>query len=80
MCEIGMLAKSKAGHDKDKVYIIIDIQGEYVYLADGRLKTICNPKKKKLKHVQLICRAHELSRADDVEIRKILKDYSKTEE
>ena len=29
----GMLARSKAGHDKGKVYVIIEEDDTYVYLA-----------------------------------------------
>ena len=49
----GMLASSKAGHDKKTVYVIIKEETEYVYLADGRLKTLEKPKKKKRKHIQI---------------------------
>ena len=42
---IGMLAFSKAGHDKQTVYMIIKEDAEYVYLSDGRLKTVEHPKK-----------------------------------
>jgi len=48
----GMFAVSKAGHDKGRMYIILKEDGEYVYLADGKLRTVENPKKKKKKHVQ----------------------------
>ena len=50
--EVGMLAKSEAGHDKDNVYVIIAMDDSYVYLADGRVKTVEKPKKKKYKHIQ----------------------------
>ena len=42
---IGFLASSKAGHDKDKIYVIIKEDKEYVWLADGRIKTVDNHKK-----------------------------------
>ncbi len=51
---IGCFARSLAGHDKDTVYVIIDIDNEYVYLSDGKYKTIDKPKKKRLKHIQII--------------------------
>ena len=41
--EFGMLAWSRAGHDKDKLYVIIKTEGEYVYLSDGRLKPVERP-------------------------------------
>ena len=31
----GMLVKSKAGHDKDRIYVIIRDEDKYVYVADG---------------------------------------------
>ena len=46
----GFLASSKAGHDKDKIYIIIKEDAEYVWLTDGKIRTVDKPKKKKKKH------------------------------
>ncbi|KMZ52859.1 KOW domain-containing RNA-binding protein [Dorea sp. D27] len=43
----GMLAKSKAGHDKGQVYVIMDTDDAYVYLADGRIRTLGRLKKRK---------------------------------
>lgn len=51
---IGMFAVSLSGHDKGKMYVIIQEDGEYVYLADGNIRPMESPKKKKKKHVQLI--------------------------
>ena len=50
---IGMFARSLAGHDKTKLYLISKIEGEYVYLVDGEIRTIDRPKKKKIKHIQI---------------------------
>ncbi len=75
--EVGMLARSKAGHDKGHVYVIIKEEEAYVYLADGSIRTIERPKKKKKKHVQMICEKHELSEVDDVGIKRKLKRFDK---
>ncbi len=75
--EIGMLARSKAGHDKGHLYVIYNIEEAYVYLVDGSIRTIAKPKKKKKKHVQLILEKHELSNIDDVGIKRILKLFDK---
>ena len=75
MIEIGMLAKSKAGHDKNKIFVIIGIEEEYVFLADGKNRLICQPKKKKIKHIQLIKEKYDVEAADDAAIRKILKSF-----
>ena len=51
---IGELATSKAGHDKDRLYMIVGEEGECVFLCDGRLRGVEHPKKKKKKHIQII--------------------------
>ena len=56
-CEVkmtGFLASSKAGHDKNKIYVIIKEDAEYVWLSDGKIKTMDNPKKKRKKHLILL--------------------------
>lgn len=53
-CKIGELARSKAGHDKDEIFVIINIEDEYVYLVDGKNRKIEKAKKKKVKHIQPI--------------------------
>jgi len=50
----GMLAKSLAGHDQNKIYIIMQEDEHNVFLSDGKNRTLDNLKKKKKKHVQLI--------------------------
>ena len=50
----GHLAESKAGHDKGKIYVITGGDDRYVYLADGGLRKVADPKKKSLKHVFVI--------------------------
>ena len=53
---VGCFAISRAGHDKDKMYVILSLQGEYAMVSDGKLKTVNEPKKKSLKHLQLMHR------------------------
>ena len=54
-----ILAKSKAGHDKNHIYLVMKRQDDIVYLVNGKTRTCDNPKKKKLKHVQLIKRTDD---------------------
>lgn len=74
-----MLARSIAGHDRGKIYVIIDTDDAYVYLADGRIRTLGKLKKKKKKHIQLICREYDITNATDVSIKRVLKIWSKEE-
>jgi len=54
--KIGMLAKAKAGRDKNKIFVILKEDAKYVYLVDGKRRTLDNPKKKNKKHIQIIQR------------------------
>ena len=82
----GFLASSKAGHDKDKIYVIIKEDAEYVWLSDGKIKTMDNPKKKRKKHIQIIKYFNNEEMRDsllegknvsDLEIMMVLKNYKK---
>lgn len=85
---IGELATSKAGHDKDRLYMIVGEEGECVYLCDGRLRGVEHPKKKKKKHIQIIhssaqdtliqiIKQNLRGERDEIDrqIRKTLEDY-----
>lgn len=50
---IGSIVRSKAGRDKGGCFVVVASDGEYAYLADGRLRKAERPKKKKLKHIQV---------------------------
>lgn len=50
----GKFAVSKAGHDKSQIYVVVAEEGDFVYLCDGRYRTLSKPKKKRRKHIQII--------------------------
>ncbi len=61
----GYFARSKAGHDKGKTYIIIEGTREtgkedIVMVSDGALKPIEKPKRKRTKHLQIILKTDEV--------------------
>ena len=83
-----MLAKSKAGHDIKQVYVVVNEDDEYLYLANGTTKLLSKPKKKKKIHTQLIKNIPsdvldeitDVSTLDDVKIKRILKSYNRRNE
>ena len=49
---IGGIVRSRAGRDRGRTFVILEILDEqYVLLADGALRTVERPKKKKRKHL-----------------------------
>ena len=84
----GMLAVSKAGHDKGKTYVVVKTDEEYVYLADGKNRSVSCPKKKKRKHIQINYQIPGLLlevlskdlELEDEQIRKAIKEYKNQQE
>lgn len=49
---LGHIVHSKAGRDADKYFVVVGIiSDEYVLIADGDLRKVEKPKKKKIKHL-----------------------------
>lgn len=71
----GMLVRSKAGRDKDCIYVINSVNDEYVYVTDGKTKPICHLKRKNRKHLQPIKKAGVISVMDDEVIRNHIKRF-----
>ena len=50
--KIGQVVFSKSGRDKGRAFVVLAVEDEYVFLADGQLRPLNRPKKKKAKHTQ----------------------------
>lgn len=80
--ETGMFARSLAGRDAGNLYVVLRDDGGFVYLADGKNRTLDRPKKKKKMHIQPDYHVAELIRSrieagqeiQDADIRKVIKD------
>lgn len=81
---IGRIVVSRAGHDKGNAHVVVGLVDEaYVLLADGDLRKIAKPKKKKRMHVFATpCVSEALQKSIlkgdkplDSDIRKALDGY-----
>ena len=45
---------SLAGRDRGRVFVVIDHDENYVTLADGMLRSVEKPKRKKLRHIRCL--------------------------
>lgn len=74
---VGMLVYSKAGRDKKNLFLVLDIENDYAYIADGDMRKAEKPKKKKLIHLQKINKVFEDINKDisNSEIRKIIAQH-----
>ncbi|MCL2704398.1 MAG: KOW domain-containing RNA-binding protein [Defluviitaleaceae bacterium] len=80
---VGQIVFSKSGRDRGKPFIIVAVEGNYVRLADGKLRSSQKPKLKKRMHIQPVkCIDEELrkkiterSAVSDAELRKALETF-----
>ena len=72
---VGEFARSKAGHDKGRLYIIIEEDEQFAYLSDGDLRKLDCLKKKKLKHIQSIHHKKPEAYGTNEEIKRSIKLY-----
>lgn len=80
---IGQFVTSKAGHDKDTLYVIVAEEGDFAALCDGRLKPVERPKRKRKKHIQPIARTVDeklvqdlmCGRATNEQIKYAIRQY-----
>ena len=87
------LVEATAGREKGKVFYVLETDGEYLLLADGKSRRVEAPKRKKRKHARFIADtgdrvAEKIGNNDKVtnsELRKAIaafgeKDYPNREE
>ena len=76
-------AKSLSGHDRNQIYLIWEKDERFVYLVNGTTKTLKAPKKKSLKHIQIIkklpievteCLSEQVT---DIAIKRAIKTYER---
>ena len=85
MLKKGQICFSKAGHDKGGAFIVLHSDDTYAYIADGKLRTLEKPKKRKI-HIQISNEVNsEIENMlenelyiNDSHIRKALAKYNKT--
>lgn len=76
---LGCPARSLAGHDRGKYYIIVAESSGAVLLADGKGRGLQNPKRKNKKHVQ-VCQTPLFGQipGTDKELARTLTEYCRS--
>ena len=79
--KLGSIVLAIAGKEKNEIFVVVKIDGNFVYLADGKRLSAFKPKKKSIKHVKLLD-ANGLSESEvldtnqrvNAKIQKLLKN------
>ena len=79
----GDIVLSLSGRDKGTALFVIDIDGEFLILADGKSRRLEHPKRKKAKHCKFLsregCRVSEKlstgERVANIDVRRALAAF-----
>ncbi len=78
----GLIVRTISGHDKNTIYLVSEVNNNFVLLTNGKNRSIDNPKKKNIKHVVKVGLSKELldlmnnNKLDNSIIINILKNYN----
>ena len=75
---VGELVRSLAGHDRDRYFLVIRRDGEFVWLCDGKSRKAVHSKRKKIKHVEstgIVCHwvLENPERINNTSVKKAIK-------
>ena len=72
---------STAGHDQGQIFYVVSTDDQFLFLANGKDRTLDKPKRKKRKHVQKVLRSEtrvveKLLRGDKVLNSELRRDLA----
>ena len=81
---IGDIVLALAGRDSERLFAVVGIIDEsYVYIANGKSRKADSPKKKKIRHIELVKKADDSlnlilknGKFTNANLRKIISEYS----
>ncbi len=72
--QVGMVVCATAGKEKDNYYVVTELDGKAVYLADGKHRTLTKPKRKNVRHIRPTAQVLELTGLTDRALRRKLQE------
>ena len=81
----GTVVLSIAGRDKGNYFVVTKIEDNYIYIVDGNIHKIENPKYKKIKHIEIIAECEDFlkerlinnNKVTNQDIKRALKRFQK---
>ena len=83
----GQVVKSRAGRDNGRIFLVLDVlDDQHVFVVDGDLRKLDNPKKKKIKHLivyntllpEIKFKLDNNVKFNNAYIRKLLEPFNKS--
>lgn len=75
---VGRVVRSKAGRDKGRLFLVVGVLDDaHLLIADGDLRKLEKPKKKKLRHLTATaaeCECPDIDRLRNSSVRKLIQN------
>ncbi len=68
----GYFVRSKAGHDKGRIYLVMRQDNNSLYVCDGEHQPVNHPKRKNKKHIQPIYQYGRITDTDKLNDSEVL--------
>lgn len=75
----GQIVRSCAGRDGGTFYVVLELQGNFALIADGKLRKAEKPKRKSLKHLKNTHTVVELDNLTNRKLRNVLSGFQEGE-
>lgn len=72
----GMVVFSNAGHDKNRFYVLVKMDGRFGYIADGKRRKLKSPKRKNLAHLNPTATVLDVALDTDSILRRVLHSFN----
>lgn len=75
----GSVVKSRAGHDKDGFFVVLEVKNGSALIADGKERRVERPKRKNLRHLAVTESVVMLPQTNK-QLRKLLNNFGNQED
>lgn len=72
----GLVVKASAGRDKDSYFVVLEADGKFASIADGKSRKIANPKRKNVKHLMPTAKILCVDEMTDKKLKKALSEFN----
>lgn len=72
----GLIVCAKAGRDTGRYFAVLEAEGGYALIADGKTRKLDRPKRKNIKHLQATGTKIALTQITDKKLRDLLKEFT----
>ena len=75
----GSVIIAAAGRDSGAQFVVVDTDGCFCYIANGKSRKLDKPKRKNIKHIRITDSMNDLNDITDKKLRRLLKNTAEDE-